>query len=282
MRWKHPGLPQIPPSERPPPIEDGRQEGVATAGSPTPAEAEASLPSSVEEPAEAAQPIPEKAMGQTNDEISKALESIQERLGRIEARAVPVEKLTGAVQEAIQHRVSDARQAQVGQVLQEIEARVSGLEAKLTTPDPRLTEIAGMVDTIKGLCALHPELCAHLEAHRPPPTPSPPPGPVSNEQAHEALVGALNEAGQKVLGRLPAWSDFLDLCPDGDCAKRLLEVIGKRPALLDALASQEGVAEALIEALKKAGKLVVEPAPELVEAVSGGKRGWFGGISGRE
>jgi len=227
---------------------------------------------------------PEEIMAPTNEDISKALEAVQARLDGLEKRSVTVDRLNESVVETLDKRAAEAQAARASQGLEDVKKQVTDLEAKVQSPDPRLTQLAEKADTLVSLCELHPELCAHLqpaaEAAKSPKVPAQP------KDAHEAILHAINEAGMETLGRTPTWGDLMDLCPGGDCSKGAVEAIGKRPALLKELVAQEGVSDVLIEALKESGKLVVEPgpapAPVLEEVASGSKPGWFGRIPERQ
>jgi len=225
---------------------------------------------------------PEERMAATNEEIAKALDTIQERIGKLESRAVPVERVEQAVVEILDKRASEVKQARADQTLQEVQKGLSDLSRKVDQVDPRLASLAEKADTLTSLCELHPELCEALKRLKAPEQPKPPEAPKSPEEIHQALLNSLNEAGLRLLGRTPTWQDLLDACPGGDCGRTLVEVIAKKPEVLEHLVAQEGVADVLIEALKKQGKLVVEPEPPpgpvAEEAASGGKQGWFGRI----
>lgn len=215
----------------------------------------------------------------SNEEIGKVLEGLQGRLTMLEGRAVPVERLKETVEQTLKEMGTEVREAKASATLKDVQETVADLAAKVQPVDPRLLPLAEHADTLAALCALHPELCKHLEQHAPPGAPEKPEEPV---HVHDALLKALNEAGMQHLGRTPTWPDLLDACPGGDCAKGAVEAIARRPELLKHLVAQEGVADTLIGALKESGKLVVEPEepppPEREEVPSGSERGWFGRI----
>lgn len=233
-------------------------------------------------PVETLAPAPEKAMAPTSEEVAKmseTLQALQNRLDSLEKRAVSVSSVAETVTDTLEKRAADVRAIKE---VEDIRGQVSELAAKIQAPDPRLGPLAEKADILVSLCEQYPELCAHLKAPAPPEPAKAPKVPASPEDAHNALLHALNEASIETLGRAANWGDLMDLCPGGDCSRGAVEAIAKRPALLKLLMAEEGVADILIEALKENGKLVVEPerppAPTPEAVTSGAKRGWFGRI----
>jgi hypothetical protein len=212
---------------------------------------------------------PEEIMALTNEDISRLKESFVEVLETMQARLDGLEKRSVTAAPATQG-------------LEDVRKQVTELEARVQSPDPRLTELAEKAETLVELCELHPELCAHLKPPPPAEPARPAKAPAQPKDAHDAILEAISQAGIETLGRAPTWGDLMDLCPGGNCGTGVVEAIGKRPLLLKELVAQEGVADVLIEALKASGKLMVEPepppapAPEVV--TSERKVGWFGRI----
>ena len=230
-------------------------------------------------------------MAPTIEEIAKTLDGLQgqlgvvkdlaERVGKIEARAVPVDALVQPVREVLQAEQDKRTQAKAGEILQTVVEKVTDLEKKVTPPDPRLTPLADKADVLVQLCELHPELCKLLETKPEPAAPMPPATPLPPDQAHGKILGALERVGIETIGRVPTWSDLMDLCPGGECREGVLDALARHPELLKKLAGREGVADVLIEGLKEAGKLTIEPerkVPGPEEVASGAERGWFGRI----
>jgi hypothetical protein len=67
---------------------------------------------------------------------------------------------------------------------------------------------------------------------------------------------------------------LLEGCPDGQCRLAVLKTIAKRQPLLLEMAKLDGGANAMIAALKEAGK-ISEPEPDPPED-EGHFGGWFG------
>jgi hypothetical protein len=164
------------------------------------------------------------------------------------------------------------------QTVSELRGQVSGLQDTLTKDVlPAVKEVTQAAPTLKSLCELYPELCAirdRLKEAKPPEVPPKieaiPPAelgsaghiaPMPATKAHQHVMAALQKAGGEALGRAIGWGDLLD-CPDGDCGVAAARALAKRPKLLEELVGQEGVADVLIEALKKSGKLVIEEPPK--------------------
>lgn len=187
------------------------------------------------EPADPVVPAPEEIMAATNEEIIKLLETVQTRLDGLEKRSVTVDRVNESVVETLDKRDAAAQAAQATQGLDQVRKQVIELEAKVQSPDPRLSQLAEKAEILVSLCEIHPELCAHLKPAAPADPARPAKVVAQPKDAHEAIIHAISEAGMETLGRTPTWGDLMDLCPGGDCSKGAVEAIGRRPVLLKEL-----------------------------------------------
>lgn len=190
----------------------------------------------------------EAAMAQEESakETQSLLKGILERLDRLQTTAVPIGKLTEVVQAAVQPGPGS------------------------TDLPPELKPLVDKAGDLGKLCEIAPELCTLIEERRatkastPLKPPEEPPavaaaGRLTPAEVHNALLNALREAGQRVLGREPTWNDLLANCPNGDCGLHIAPLLAKHPDLLELVLREEGAAEQLLGILQKMGKLKREP-----------------------
>ncbi len=190
-------------------------------------------------------------------EESMSTAEVETRLDRLEALLKGLESRLPQPKTPEQERVES-----VEQNLGALKGALDQVQTTLATEvAPVVKDLKEAAPTIKSLCELYPDLCKVAEEHKAKATlpEKPEAGPHvevgKTRDPHTLLNQTLTRLGKEILGHPPSWGDLLDLCPDGTCAQAAARAVAKRPQLLEYLIGQEGVAAAMLEALKRAGKL---------------------------